>query len=1259
MGSKLELENFRKYKKAREDKVSYSAIAYKKKEEEFNLTPSLYWNFIDREAYNLENLLSKENLEEIYRDYEVDPMDLIMVYYGKFKTYPETFAEKHFNLRYTDKEIKQMHENWKEKDEIDYYSQYKEAQSWLNKKPLASKGKKEKNKEKEKNKHYKTSPIQITKGTVEAPIQIKVRNTKKNELELQNVYINNGVDIFLKCIVSENVPFVSYCSPSSSLSVKAFDGHLPFTIDRLKPSDTLLLEPNTIQMVVFSSVSREGYIAIENYIHVIISLEKRKITAVTKLDEGKTYLFERVQEHSPIIIGEMKETNILGEFTIFGIKLNLSLFMDFIMLNPIARKMIYLNESSSALSFKKRMNFHITEPIGEEKNILFSFLLHEEQMSKTENNLPIVDYLNNNDNSNNNKGVISAPKGMWNLKILINKSYSRENLHFGLITLLLLLSLYKEEENSLIEDYSQYGINFSKEFLKEWSLPITGVGNKVFTDKDEYINDLQSAAPHIFVKGYASTCQLHHQPVIIPPKLISKWNREHEANRRAIGFPPREEELFIGCENSEEGEARYVAMKESKLKNKKEYPYLPCCTLRNTQEEGSNSLFTQYYLGEERERDNDEGKIQGGLTSKKLLKFKQFGEVLPLIHSIFRVFGYDVKRQGVPLSPLSAILCADFATSTLNEKNRRKKKGWMGREEGWEDRIRQKLIFSNKIRPEVMLQELYDYTHDEILVKIQGEFFDTFDMVRWLEERYKLHIFVFSVSREKEIVMEIPRHKYFPIRPYLGRKCLVLQKHWGSGLTTGQKYPQYELIRTDEFTVWPEAVSQKLLKMFYKQQEVYQIEMRRPQNIHSNPYSTYSILDVFPMAEKQYVDDAGKLRGIIISIGEGKDDKMTIYVPPSQPLNLPREEEVEFSIETEVVLSYFEDKPSNYSKEGDWITGLWFPFNGIEEGVYVPIVEISMEDFEEFDPFNGDIEKEKGAPVGRPNPFYTFGKSILEVYHNMDKMRRIYLQTLLWVFLLYSTSLSPSPSKGEKGEGEEIGFVYKEENIKPFANKYMKVGKFDPSTSLAKINTTLPNTRDAEEALQYLSDHFPFVKKNKFLTLNRDMYEKLIYFLKFSVEKHRYPSSDLTTLNYLYSSSDDFPKTNEMQVFLSLEDFKVWSFIQKQGEGDKMRIVTSLSLDLANVRNPFVYKSKENHFFLIQNVSLGDKKRALKNASEYKEKGVNLGYFTPPIEENVQHNTYFISPEGALFTPSPPHPTRPISILEYDEHIYAALIEIL
>ena len=734
MEKMLVLREYPRLKFSVENKIPVSLCVYPKREVEKTMGKNYvendeYWLWQENvQVFNLYELFNniKKNgnnlssrLEEIFNQYDIDAGNLTVSYYEK-NGLDKSLQEFYYSVwdRIPDKqELEQRLVTWKEinkqsmKITKNIYKRLTEHQKWLQKESDVMKL------------EAKTSPINIT--SVELEGKVMLISEQNGQVVRHPISVKNGFDLFLNSFASYEVPFISY--RSSQTYLKVYDGEMDISLEKIKPSDLDIEEEDTINAIVLADKFFTKP-TLDSYTHVKINLKANSVTFSTKNIKGeKPITAVRLEEHLPIVIERLTEKNIFGEYYIYNLNLNQSLFVDMLMNDPIAREFIYMDESSSFLSIKKKKMFRLREPnihftgeTGDLWNRYFSFIIHQEEVVKAETK-PFIDY----EKGDKQLGYVSLTARMPYIKVVINKAGKREDLQLGLLMFTRFLNLYQKREEKLLQEFRNFGIKFRK--LK--SYPLKVVDKKVTNvDKDEYIENLQDAAPHIFATNYAAeVCQLPDQPVVIPPKMVEEWNEEKtDVYQRAVPFPPLqkegggegEPEIFLGC-GFRNPNKPYVNIKEHKLSNKNEYPYLPCCTSKNMQEPGSHSLFTHYYLGEE--YINNEAITTSVIKSRKLLRKGQDGILNPIIPSTFKILGLMDKEEtlwrfGVSFSEYSAFRCLLYVKQDKTFMKYFNLKEFGRKEEDELNEYIQGLLKSRKIEPGLLSQELYGLTPEEIAI---------------------------------------------------------------------------------------------------------------------------------------------------------------------------------------------------------------------------------------------------------------------------------------------------------------------------------------------------------------------------------------------------------------------------------------------------------------------------------------------------------------------------------------------------------------
>lgn len=190
---------------------------------------------------------------------------------------------------------------------------------------------------------------------------------------------------------------------------------------------------------------------------------------------------------------------------------------------------------------------------------------------------------------------------------------------------------------------------------------------KKVVKKDKNLR-LKDIYPQIYISGYPRLCQ-PTQPII-----ISEEEFKEDLDNDAMIYPRKPEEGpqdYYSCKHDKE--YKYVGVKENTLKNRDQYPYLPCCfTTPQTDQKKLRYLY---------ERNLEDEKVEGFnevISSKKILKERQFG-ILPdnishtfnIIHETTIMGSSRFLRLGVRQSP-DSVLYALIAAKYMGENSRSK-----------------------------------------------------------------------------------------------------------------------------------------------------------------------------------------------------------------------------------------------------------------------------------------------------------------------------------------------------------------------------------------------------------------------------------------------------------------------------------------------------------------------------------------------------------------------------------------------------------
>lgn len=1170
-----------------------------------------------RPPRDIQDLVREMPLEEILSTYVVTENLLVDAYFEVFGLTEELKAFGLARDRVYEEGVlrKDMERNQGEeferarKETRRTFELYKASQAWIDQN-LGKSGK-----SKTKALEPVTSPIFVTASQmigevffeqIEATEDQSLESAEDPEVEVVPVAPRNGFDLFLESAASREVPLIFYKGGSGiQLHTKAYLGDLPISIQKIQPPESVLSQSHHMILVVWTG--RGNYR--ESYAIVDIDLDTRaaRFSVKSPLKEVPQ-IKAHIAAQTPILLENVREEGMLSKMFLYGLTLQYSLWMDMITNDPRAAELIYMNESSSPYSGRRRIEFHLTRPgfVDHKASRYFSFIFHEKSQVESEV-VPVIDY------QKGERRSIYVPAKTPYLKVWINHTYDRDTLRRSMRMLQNLLSIYLRRESELLKVYAGYGVKLTPSKLQTFKTRATAEGVKTVED------NLKRGAPHIFITGYSrDICQKSEKPVIMPAHLKDEW--EKTTGHEAEPFPPTNPEFYVGCPTAAHS---YVSMKDNTLENNDKYPYLPCCTATDRRVPGVQSAFNEYYRNMPRQAVAVDTK--NILKSRRFLQPGQKGYLPEMLVSLLEAYNAHTKdkrgeflRIGVEIE--NSAVHAVFQAMELEEYVRASDKAAFVRQE-----------LSKPFRTEFLAQELYDQSTEDIAAMVQNQF-ETFTCYRWLE-RWGVQVVVFQTEEWDDVEIEVPRHLFFHARRASNYPVVLLLKHKG-----GQKDGpwRYEFIQQGKKGLWN---AKQVMRLFNDAVQTFELSYDDGLVLRA-PMMEFDPQRFFPRTTHQYIDTAGKCRGVVVKAGEFK---VSIFFPPIQPLDLPVTVH-QYIVPYTWVLKMFSDRPTFLGMENEKVSGIWFSLYDREEGVYVPVDPISLK----------KAKKLQGIPLGRGDPYLAYDQPIVSRLVNLERMRDIYLQVLIWVFHIRYPHLVSK-------------------NARSF-RKYLKIKDFDWESDLQGVSTSLPDTDDFEEAMGYLEEVFPFVEEGAFLCTNREMRKRIEYFLQTYTERYlseqdllqsrldedeekvrettRDQRMDRSILKSLYKNASEFLKRPDNAVFTDLEQFKVWVL---DNQTPRLQLLHTLSPADANVKSPFLYQAPNDQTFLIQNVALGQKGRAVYVAREYQRTGVNLGFNVPPAESAEEITEFGISPGGVLVRLTE---QQGPGILRFQEDVYAAILPI-
>lgn len=1006
-------------------------------------------------------------------------------------------------------------------------------------------------------------------------------------------------EIFDQAIVSREVPFLSFTNSEGKTSTKLWNGG-SFDMKTVLPSEPP--ETNSFFLLVWSGQGQEK-VTKESFSRVRYDLSNHQLLAESPIRGGRneSVILGRISASLPIQIGETSIFRLGGGFRIYGAEVVPSLFLDMVLNQPIFYSYVYVEESYKPSYEKKKLILHFRSVTTTDEA---SFEVPNQKSTLASSVVASVTQFE----SIGEKVNIRTPQGIEEQTLPVGTSY----LSFNILRAdnRQAAQQFQQVINRLIRFY----LDNVAEVRQVYTLifPEASYQNQVKRRRKERadgggkITILRQLAPDIFVDGYARKCQCKYQPIIIPNEEVEDWQnktfeRKGQTYRRQVLRYPRDNPRFnFVCPNDA---FPYPGVKANRtLPNFEEYPYIPCCEGSDQMAPTSNSYFREYYQGVPKTRREQARK--GRITTSKIVSFGRDGSLPAALTSFLSSFfnsRTDFARIGVPRSINSLISCLLLATqqgvSSLSDIEI----------ENFSRNIRRNLAVS----PFLLKQELYDLTPEEISFRLTSNtlFFDPALFYRALEEVFAVNIYTFTIritSKNNFVaVFDVPRHRLFHARIFRSRPAVLIYKNVGSE-SDALVYPQCELIR-DELSgssVFGEELNAELFRTFTS---FHSVSIWSPPPIGSEENGILSsILNYsdpvsgLPQASSQIVDDYGKLRGLNF---EYSGNLLTVYFPPSQPLNL-LSGQGRLNDPT-VVLTLFPGA-SGASYEGvseqstGRVTGIWFPAFGSEFTFYFPIAPVPMETF------NPPLK------VGPPSPFPSpqqITSNLVTSYDNLRLKRDIFLQLISWFFLLTRRTWP------QEGLDDQVGW---------FRQNFISIGNDSQSNySFDSISRILPTISTIDQATEFLNS-FPGMIRNKRIYLyNAKFAEGILYFLKgivstYSIESLALPQQ-ITSIPF------------QRQPFTSL--FENWEQLQKWNRETSGNVASqvrnSLSVSMSGNPEPFYYLSGK--LYLVQNVKDSTLGPTLNVAITWQNQHVNPGFFAETFQGDYPpYRLYYIKADGKL-----------------------------
>lgn len=1014
----------------------------------------------------------------------------------------------------------------------------------------------------------------------------------------------DGIDIFNKTILSLKIPFLAYNSDKKDF-YKIYQGISPN--ETINYTNAIYYEKNknVLYFTLYLGESDEIDIK-ERYTNGEINFSSGDIKLKIKFIDNYTLddIILILTKHFPFKIIKISEIDISGQFYLNGINYKEFSFIDLITFKVIAfKKYLFINEIENAFHDMKSVSYRFrTISQGIITNI------NEKTYIKIPYSLRFTITIENN------KLVIGVTKAISNLTI---------NSFRHIISRV--MSIYHEYLKH--NQFSWYE-NF-----------IPTINEKIIPKTKDVKIKKKNSQSKIFVSGYARFCQKNMKPKIIPDNEVEDWEvRNFIINKNSVGYEVgkwkdksykhnnkdkkytvmkfpfeinnkyNEEYWNIVCPNPP---YYYPGLKKNKdLKNIKEFPQLPCCFKEDHLENISklSKLFEDVSIK----------KTKYIVKSTKLLDPFRTGKLPILIENLLSNFINNPLKLGVVRSNNSFVHCILYSINDeeyLSLKTDSEKEDYVRK-------IKRSII--EKINISVLKQEFYDFSEKSIKNQVLRDdiIFDSSLYYRLLEEHFEINIFVFKHSNES-IELEKGRSKYNSIKTYRERKIVLIYKNPGSTIERLKNIFQYELIISDNKKSFDEKINQNMFNIYIDLYPIISWNFEDSYNIKETYDFDYknnyiSIINTDP--KYQYIDQYGKMRALIYK------NNITMIFRSSQPENLPIIEKIPEGALLEDILYMFDNELPNSKviDSNNTLLGLWYKIFDIENGLFFPIT-----------PTMSYGENIKKLPLGPNNPLNQDSSKIKRL-RKIERDISIILHIVLWAYI--------------------------HSDQKKFLEKYSIItnDKRDSSLiyDLKNIDRVFPKVESLTKVFSYLNKKVPtLVNGNKFQIYSKKLYDGIIYFLEKFREQNSGLEISVSEIKDLFSYEDDFMYQERVKIFLNENEINKWISISPR------YIINNTMINLdKNRKNPYIFSNQEDEkIYIIQNVKLGDKNKALNVSLNWYLYGINLGFFSDSIDTEISpaHVIYGLTLTHILIIKkSYSNSSKFLSIFDYGDNYYASIINL-
>lgn len=622
---------------------------------------------------------------------------------------------------------------------------------------------------------------------------------------------------------------------------------------------------------------------------------------------------------------------------------------------------------------------------------------------------------------------------------------------------------------------------------------------------------LKEIVPDLFLPGYTRLVCAQS------PKIIKEG--ESLGGKDYIVFPNSPEEgkqYKYWCNPpAAKKEFKYIGLKNNKMKNKDQYPVMPCCFIQN-QKEKQNSVYNKYMSGMIKGDKEKRGEQKISKKGLSVLELRGYGGIPDSLNRLFYQIDprYKYQRYGMIASKSSFLECVLHALNKDNFVS-------LQDDERYErvDAVRVSRRFMDNAY--LCLQQLYDKNISDIQAILKSDaYLDPKLFIHMISQLYQCNIYVFTRKyRERDADILIPRNIYGLYRIYRSDwPSIVIFENYGNEADTID-HPQCELIgRWDQKLAVPSfSQSDKVLK---RELEVVYRQLFNQLDGQTNIVLPTQFGATF---SHQYVDNFGKTR--FLQIRGGKYFIMTsplsilnipnIKLLPTPPLrkDIPWVEVQKFMQDLGLVVTGIYVNSENYLQEVKARFSEW----GANIDIYIPVEKIT---------FPAELSGVNRYMV----EYFIAGDVEFDTFKYNKKIARCITSNLYHIYSNFISSKNYKPCPDNLVEFIDQCIILDEKH------QYPRIPPID------------------------INQNNGIIKKDKIILNSEELVKRLLYQLRLTIDRNSEFLEQFRFANKVdgfYQDADDFVnRPNQIIVkgadiirkwyLINISDFRIYRFIQPQ-----------------------------------------------------------------------------------------------------------------